>query len=62
MTRTWLDKSPAGVVAGCHLCPSWREHRPTRGQAAAAALAHARAVHGSKSEAARHAATRVLEA
>ena len=52
---TWLDHSPAGVVVLCRRCPSWREHRPTTTAGWQAAAAHATAVHGGKSDEARHA-------
>lgn len=52
---TRLDHSPTGVLALCSRCPSWREWRPTTTAAWSAGLSHARAVHGSASDEARHA-------
>lgn len=52
---TWLDPSSTGVLALCNECPSWRAMARDTADGWTKARAHAYAVHGSNSEAARHA-------
>lgn len=43
--RIELEASRGNVLATCRGCPSWREHRNSRGPVLLAAAAHAELVH-----------------